>query len=54
MYLGTPSKIAVIDHERKRTLELRKEGFPDAGSSFVLIIDFSMLFHRISDITLFD
>lgn len=31
VYLSTPSKIAVIDHEMKRTLELRKEGFPDAG-----------------------
>lgn len=31
VYLSTPAKIAVIDHERKRTLELRKEGFPDAG-----------------------
>ncbi|XP_020261542.1 putative glucose-6-phosphate 1-epimerase isoform X2 [Asparagus officinalis] len=31
VYLSTPSKIAVIDHERKRTLELRKQGFPDAG-----------------------
>lgn len=31
VYLSTPTKIAVIDHEKKRTLELRKEGFPDAG-----------------------
>jgi glucose-6-phosphate 1-epimerase len=30
-YLSTPTKIAVIDHEKKRTLVLRKEGFPDAG-----------------------
>ncbi|KAH6824262.1 Galactose mutarotase-like superfamily protein [Perilla frutescens var. hirtella] len=29
-YLSTPAKIAVIDHERKRTYELRKEGMPDA------------------------
>eukprot|EP00252_Welwitschia_mirabilis_P026220 TRINITY_DN84_c0_g1_i2.p1 TRINITY_DN84_c0_g1~~TRINITY_DN84_c0_g1_i2.p1 ORF type:complete len:305 (+),score=53.06 TRINITY_DN84_c0_g1_i2:223-1137(+) len=30
IYLSTPTKIAVIDHEKKRTLELRKEGLPDA------------------------
>ncbi|KAJ4973782.1 hypothetical protein NE237_006956 [Protea cynaroides] len=30
VYLGTPIKIAIIDHEKKRTLVLRKEGLPDA------------------------
>ncbi|KAK1271534.1 hypothetical protein QJS04_geneDACA004316 [Acorus gramineus] len=30
VYLNTPSKINVIDHEKKRTLVLRKEGMPDA------------------------
>uniref|UniRef100_A0A0D6QUP1 glucose-6-phosphate 1-epimerase n=1 Tax=Araucaria cunninghamii TaxID=56994 RepID=A0A0D6QUP1_ARACU len=30
VYLSTPTKIAVIDHEKKRTFELRKEGMPDA------------------------
>lgn len=30
VYLSTPTKIAVIDHEKKRTYELRKEGLPDA------------------------
>ncbi|KAL8229106.1 hypothetical protein R6Q57_014006 [Mikania cordata] len=30
VYLSTPSKIAVIDHERKRTIVLRKEGMVDA------------------------
>jgi len=29
-YLSTPTKIVVIDHEKKRTFELRKEGLPDA------------------------
>ncbi|XP_057791722.1 putative glucose-6-phosphate 1-epimerase isoform X1 [Salvia miltiorrhiza] len=29
-YLSTPSKIAIIDHERKVTYELRKEAMPDA------------------------
>ncbi|KAH7420320.1 hypothetical protein KP509_13G001900 [Ceratopteris richardii] len=32
VYLTTPRKIAIIDHERKRTFELKKEGLPDAGS----------------------
>jgi glucose-6-phosphate 1-epimerase len=31
VYLCTPTKIAIIDHEKKRTFELRKEGMPDAG-----------------------
>lgn len=30
VYLSTPTKIAIIDHEKKRTYELRKEGLPDA------------------------
>ncbi|KAM1511638.1 hypothetical protein ACFX1Z_023298 [Malus domestica] len=30
VYLGTPTKIAMIDHERKRTFVLRKDGMPDA------------------------
>lgn len=30
VYLSTPTKIAIIDHERKRTYELRKEGMADA------------------------
>lgn len=37
IYLSTPPKIAIIDHEKKRTLVLRKEGLPDAGflNSFI-------------------
>lgn len=31
VYLRTPSKIAVIDHEKKRTYVLRKDGTPDAA-----------------------
>jgi len=31
VYLSTPTKIAIIDHERKRTFEIRKDGLPDAG-----------------------
>ncbi|KAL0395720.1 UNVERIFIED_CONTAM: putative glucose-6-phosphate 1-epimerase [Sesamum calycinum] len=30
IYLSTPTKIAIIDHEKKRTFVLRKEGMPDA------------------------
>ncbi|CAK7336375.1 unnamed protein product [Dovyalis caffra] len=30
VYLSTPTKIAILDHERKRTFELRKDGLPDA------------------------
>ncbi|KAK9271918.1 hypothetical protein L1049_002284 [Liquidambar formosana] len=30
VYLSTPKKIAIIDHEKKRTFVLRKEGMPDA------------------------
>ncbi|KAL8546996.1 hypothetical protein ACS0TY_006641 [Phlomoides rotata] len=30
VYLSTPTKIAIIDHEKKRTLVLRKEGMPDS------------------------
>ncbi|KAK9104345.1 hypothetical protein Scep_021189 [Stephania cephalantha] len=31
VYLSTPTKIAIIDHEKKRTFVLRKEGLPDAA-----------------------
>uniref|UniRef100_R7WDN6 glucose-6-phosphate 1-epimerase n=1 Tax=Aegilops tauschii TaxID=37682 RepID=R7WDN6_AEGTA len=30
VYLDTPPKIAIIDHEKKRTFVLRKDGLPDA------------------------
>ncbi|XP_072993677.1 putative glucose-6-phosphate 1-epimerase [Typha latifolia] len=30
IYLSTPNKIAIIDHEKKRTFVLRKDGLPDA------------------------
>uniref|UniRef100_A0A7I4DWE1 glucose-6-phosphate 1-epimerase n=1 Tax=Physcomitrium patens TaxID=3218 RepID=A0A7I4DWE1_PHYPA len=30
IYLGTPTKIAIIDHDKKRTFVLKKEGLPDA------------------------
>ncbi|XP_015570974.1 putative glucose-6-phosphate 1-epimerase isoform X1 [Ricinus communis] len=30
IYVSTPTKIAILDHERKRTFVLRKDGLPDA------------------------
>jgi len=30
VYVSTSTKIAILDHERKRTLVLRKDGLPDA------------------------
>lgn len=41
IYLSTPTKIAILDHERKRTFVLRKDGLPDAGE--FLFIHFSLL-----------
>ncbi|XP_050136714.1 putative glucose-6-phosphate 1-epimerase isoform X2 [Malus sylvestris] len=35
VYLGTPTKIAMIDHERKRTFVLRKDGMPDAENRVI-------------------
>ena len=31
VYLSSPNVIAVLDHEKKRTYVIRKEGLPDAG-----------------------
>ncbi|KAF9680538.1 hypothetical protein SADUNF_Sadunf06G0131800 [Salix dunnii] len=36
IYLGTPTKIAILDHEKKRTFVLRKDGLPDAGKHDIL------------------
>lgn len=30
IYLSTPTKIAIMDHEKKRTFVMRKDGLPDA------------------------
>lgn len=38
IYLSTPTKIAILDHERKRTFVLRKDGLPDAGKLAMTII----------------
>nr|KJB41274.1 hypothetical protein B456_007G105200 [Gossypium raimondii] len=31
VYLSTPNVVAVLDHERKRTYVIRKDGLPDVG-----------------------
>lgn len=31
MYLDSSNVVAVLDHERKRTFVIRKEGLPDVG-----------------------
>lgn len=45
IYLSTPTKIAILDHERKRTFVLRKDGLPDAGelARALWFISFSVL-----------
>lgn len=51
VYLSTPTKIAVLDHERKRTFELRKDGLPDAGEFYDIpcspTISYLLLKHHI-------
>lgn len=37
IYLSTPTKIAILDHEKKRTFVLRKDGLPDAGKLDILV-----------------
>jgi len=36
VYLSAPPKIVIIDHEKKRTFVLRKEGLPDVGELTLL------------------
>lgn len=43
VYLSTPTKIAIIDHEKKRTYVLRKEGMPDAGLYLIFILFFRFI-----------
>ncbi|PPS20319.1 hypothetical protein GOBAR_AA00253 [Gossypium barbadense] len=43
IYLSTPTKIAILDHERKRTFELQKDGLPDADSTLDLDEQISQL-----------
>ena len=44
IYLSTPNKIAIIDHEKKRTFVLRKEGLPDAGILILIFISVSLYY----------
>ncbi|KAK9097400.1 hypothetical protein Sjap_022897 [Stephania japonica] len=34
IYVSTPTKIAILDHEKKRTFVIRKDGLPDAEFEF--------------------
>ncbi|KAK5826223.1 hypothetical protein PVK06_021139 [Gossypium arboreum] len=43
IYLSTPTKIAILDHERKRTFELQKDGLSDADSTLDLDEQISQL-----------
>jgi hypothetical protein len=36
VYLSAPPKIVIIDHEKKKTFVLRKEGLPDVGELGVI------------------
>lgn len=45
LYLSTPTKIAVLDHERKRTFVLRKDGLPDAGEQPIPVCMNYLTFH---------
>lgn len=38
IYLSTPNVVAVLDHERKRTVVLKKEGLPDVGMFMFCIL----------------
>lgn len=37
VYLNSPNCVAVLDHERKRTYVIRKEGLPDVGKNKILL-----------------
>ena len=38
VYLSTPSKVAIVDHSKHKTVVLVKEGLPDAGKWMPLTI----------------
>ncbi|GER52604.1 galactose mutarotase-like superfamily protein [Striga asiatica] len=37
IYLSTPTKIAILDHEKKRTFVIRKDGLPDAENTIIFL-----------------
>ena len=43
VYVLTPTKIAILDHERKKTIELRKDGLLDAGNLVHHMLYFNIL-----------
>lgn len=49
VYVSTPTKIAILDHEKKRTFVLRKDGLPDAGETLIMLLHqafaFTIFFH---------
>ena len=48
VYLAAPSKIAIIDHEKKKTFVVTKEGLPDAGKLCFDGKSFFFLLNRLS------
>ena len=42
VYLGPPNIVAVLDHERRRTYVIRREGLSDVGK-----IDCSLRVHQV-------
>lgn len=36
VYINTSSKVAILDHEKKRTYIIMKEGLPDVGTTHFL------------------
>lgn len=51
VYLGSPNIVAVLDHEKKRTFVIRKEGLPDVGMTPFSF--FSLIFFRFSNSTMY-
>lgn len=37
VYLSSPNVIAVLDHEKKQTFVIVKDGLPDVGKMFTLV-----------------
>jgi hypothetical protein len=48
IYLDAPPKIAIIDHEKKRTFVVRKGGLPDAGmvNSDICLLRTAIYYHH--------
>lgn len=46
VYLSSPTEIAFMDHEQKRTILIRKNGLPDAGEMSTVYL-FPVLLHNV-------